>query len=125
VKKFIKISTVAVLLFILAFVGCIYFPAPRPPKEAKIIQQFNEHRAAFEQLRNMLQTDANLRRIAYWGVETEKPFFLGYPTGTNFSIDRFNKYISLFEDVGALAAWRDEGMHADVGIGIWAWGLGR
>jgi len=52
-----------------------------------MIQQFNEHQAAFEQLRDMLQSDANLRRIADWGMETEKPVFPGYPPGTNFSID--------------------------------------
>src|SRR6185437_4127764 len=122
VKKIIKILATAFVFVVLAFGGCAYFFAPRPPKEAKIIQNFNERRAVFEQLRNMLQADTNLTRIAGWGVETRKPFFLGNPPGGNFSVERFNKYLALLKEAGALGAGRSEGKHADPTICIWAWG---
>ncbi|HTA95822.1 MAG TPA: hypothetical protein VK769_06830 [Verrucomicrobiae bacterium] len=122
-KKIIRFLAVIFLFVVLALGGCIYFAAPRPPKEAKLIQNFNEHRADFEQLRDMLQADTNLTRVANWGIETRKPFFLGYPPGGNFSVDRFNKYLALFKETGALAAARGEGKNADASIFVWAWGF--
>jgi hypothetical protein len=122
VKKTIRILAIAFMFIVVAFGGCVYFFAPRPPKEAKLIQNFDEHRATFEQLRDMLQTDTNLTRVASWGIETRKPFFLGYPPGGNFPIDRFHEYLALLKKAGGLAAGRGEGEHADPIIVVWAWG---
>jgi hypothetical protein len=93
-----------------------------PPKETFLIKNFNEHRAAFEQLRDMLLADTNLSRLAEWGVETYKPFFLGYPSEQNFPTDRFNKYLALLKEAGGKAASREEGKHADPSIVVWGWG---
>jgi hypothetical protein len=79
VKTIFNRLAIAFLFVVVAFGGCIYYFAPRPPKETKMIQNFNEHRADFEKLRDMLQVDTNLTRVASWGVETRKPFFLGNP----------------------------------------------
>jgi hypothetical protein len=96
------------------FVGpCVYVGYTRiPPKEAKLLQNFNEHRAAFEQLRDMLLADEHLRRVAGWGVDASKPF----PT------DRLKKYQALLEESGGKMATRSEGEHPDPGIIVWAWG---
>lgn len=106
----------------MAFGGCIYYFAPRPPKEAKLIHNFNEHRIAFEQLRDMLQADTNLSRVASWGVETRKPFFLGYPSEENFPKDRFEQYLALLKQVHGYVGVRDEGTNGDPGIVVWGWG---
>jgi hypothetical protein len=122
VKKTIKFLAVAFLCAVLAFGGCAYFFAPHPPKEAKLVQNFNEHRATFEKLRGMLQADTNLTRIASWGVETRNPVFLGSPPGGNFPTERFNEYLALLKEAGGLLASRDEGVDSDPSIVIWAWG---
>jgi hypothetical protein len=108
----------------LLFVGpCFYVGYTRiPPKEAKLIQNFNKHRAAFEQLRDMLLTDTNLSRVAGWGVETHKPFFLGYPSDKDFPTDRFKKYLALLKEAGGKMATRGKGMNADPAVGVWGWG---
>jgi hypothetical protein len=122
VKKIFKRLAIVLLFVVVAFGGCIYYFAPRPPKEAKLIQKFNEHRVDFEKLRDMLQVDTNLTRVASWGVETRKPFFLGNPPGGNFPVDRYNQYLSLFKQTGGLGASRREGEHDDPSILVWAWG---
>ena len=70
----------------------------------------------------MLQADTNLTRVATWGVETRKPFFLGNPPGGNFSVARYNKYLALLQKVGGFVASRDEGEHPDPSIVVWGWG---
>src|SRR5437899_8848013 len=70
-----------VVLFCLAW--------PRPPKEKDLLQSFYKNRVAFEALRDMLIADVNLRRVAGWGVETRKPFFIGYPSAAVFPLDRY------------------------------------
>ena len=121
VRKTVKILTIICLFLVVAFGGCVYFFAPRPPKEAKLVENFYKHRATFEQLRDMLQADTNLARVASWGIETRKPFFLGYPPGGNFPIERYNEYLTLLKKVGGFAASRDEGEQSDPSIGVWGW----
>jgi hypothetical protein len=122
-KKNIKFLGIAFLFCIMAFGGCVYLIVPRPPKEDKLIQNFNEHRAAFEQLRDMLEVDTNLVAVAKWGVETRKPLFLGYPSEQNFPIKRFNQYLALLKQVNGGAGVRSDGDHAYVGAVVWAWGF--
>ena len=122
VKKVFKRLAIAFLLVIVAMGGCILYLAPRPPKEAKLIQNFNEQWAVFEQLRDMLMADRYLRRVAGWGVDRTKPFFLGYPSEENYPIERFNQYLSLLKRVDGKVAYRHEGEHPDPGVVLWAWG---
>ncbi|MEY4918805.1 MAG: hypothetical protein RL616_2718 [Verrucomicrobiota bacterium] len=105
------------------FSGCVYFFVPRPPKEAQLIQNFNEHRIAFEQLRDMLQADTNLSRVASWGVDTRQPQFLGYPTEQNFPAKRFLQYLALLQQANGYVGVRSDGNHADVGVVVWGRGF--
>jgi hypothetical protein len=108
----------------LLFVGpCVYVSYTRiPPKEAELIQNFNEHRAIFEQLRDMLLADEHLKRVGFEYVETSKPFYLGYPSKEDFPKDRFNKYLALLRAAGGKVAVRSEGDHPDPGVVVWRWG---
>jgi len=122
-KKNVKILGIVFLLGIVVFGGCVCLVAPRAPKEDKLIKNFNEHRAAFEQLRDMLQADTNLSRVASWGVETRQPFFLGYPSEKNFPANRFQQYLILLKQVNGYVGVRSEGNHADVSVVVWGWGF--
>jgi len=93
-----------------------------PPKEVKLIQDFNEHRAAFEQLRDMLLADEQILRVANWGVETRKG--IRVPPEGNFPLNRYNQYLALLKQVGGLVAYRDEGEHPDPGVLVWGYGFG-
>jgi hypothetical protein len=104
------------------FVFLVYLAMPRPPKESKLLQNFYTNRAAFEQLRDMLQADGHLRRVASWGVETTKPFFLGYPSPDVFPVDRYKQYLALLKQTGGLDASRSDGEPADPGVLVWGWG---
>src|SRR5712664_2028951 len=80
-----------------------------PPKEAKLIKNFTEHRAAFEKLRDMLLADTQVRRVADWGVETTKGTFS--PVAGRFPDDRYNQYLGLLKQAGGELAYRVEGEH--------------
>ena len=116
-------SIIKVLVIVLLFAGCIYFLTPKRPKEAALIQNFNEHRAVFEQLRDMLEADTNLSRVASWGVETRNPSFHGYPAETNFPTKRFLQYLALLDQANGQMGIRSSGNHAVVGVGLWASGF--
>jgi hypothetical protein len=95
----------------------------RPPKEAKLLRNFYEHRAAFEHLRDMLLADSNVCRVADWGVETVKPSGIGMPSEGVFPHARFNEYLEWLKQAHGLMAVRSEGSNADPGIMVWAWGF--
>src|ERR1700744_6668871 len=86
------------------FVFLIYLGMSKPPKESILLQDFYKNRAAFEQLRDMLEADARLRRVANWGVEISQPFFLGYPSPNVFPVERFKQYLALLKQTGGRLA---------------------
>jgi hypothetical protein len=110
----------------LLFVGpCFYVGYTRkPPKEVDLINNFNAHRAAFEQLRDMLIADTNISRIGTWGVDIRKPFCMGYPTEKQFPLERFKKYQTLLKEAGGKVLSRREGdtVEPEPSICVWAWG---
>lgn len=114
------------VLILLAGFGCMVFlvclTMPRPPKESDVIQNFYKNRSAFEQLRDMLEEDSRLRRVAGSYVETSNPFYLGGASASGFPMDRYGRYLALLKQVGGYVATRDEGEHCDPGVVVWAWG---
>jgi hypothetical protein len=102
----------------------LYFDyGSRPPAEEKLIANFFAHRAAYERLRDMLLADRQLVRVAKWGVETTKSVGPQTPPTADFSERRYNEYLALFQESGALGASREEGGHPE-GIAVWVWGSG-
>ncbi len=130
VKQHTKGSLRRVLLFclfsailaagLLAFL--VWFAMPRPPKEKQLIQDFHRNRAAFEELRVMLQADERLCRVARWGVEMRNPFYLGEAAGGVLPAERYRRYLVLLKQVGGRVASRDAGKHAHPSVGVWGWG---
>ena len=94
----------------------------KPPKEGKLIENFRAHRDAYERLRDMLQADDQLLRVASWGVETTTSGINVPPEG-DFPVGRYNEYLALLRETGGIGAFRGRGAHPDsVSIGVWASG---
>jgi hypothetical protein len=96
-------------LIAVALIGIVVFilPLSNPPKEEKVIQNFNAHRASFERLRDMLLEDRQLRRVADWGVEASKSIGTSKPPAGDFPLNRYNEYLALLKEIGGVAAFRD------------------
>jgi hypothetical protein len=112
-------AVVITFVTIVGVLGALLFwfvESGRPPKEAKLLEDFHTHRAAFERLRDMLEADTNLARVANWGVETDKGTFT-YVAG-HFPMDRYNAYLALLKETGGIAAARSDGAY------ILLWGSG-
>jgi hypothetical protein len=123
--SWVKWSTIAILGFVaMAGVVLIVLPTSKPPREEKVIENFNTHRPAYERLRTMLLADDQLLRVAEWGVETDSPVGIHHPPEGGFSVDRYHEYLSLFKEVGAMGASRGRrGEHPeDACVLVWAAG---
>ena len=95
-----------------------------PPSEATLLQNFKQHRATFEQLRDMLASDTNLNRIGTWGVNLQKPHFVGRPDSQLIPPERYERYRILLKEVSANMAARDIGNPSEIELTIflWSWG---
>ena len=94
----------------------------RPPTEAKIISNFNNHRATYERLRDMLTEDRKLFRVADWGVETDSG--LEKPHEGRFPAARYDEYLALLKEVNAKGASRRRGETPEPCVLVWASGFG-
>jgi hypothetical protein len=122
--KRILINILLCIAFVIAIFGSLLLYirfASFPPKEANLINNFNQHRATFEQLKDMLIADNDLRRVANWGVETTQG--ISKPPNGNFPLDRYNQYLALLKQVGGAIAYRKEGAHPNPSIGVWGSGF--
>ncbi len=103
----------------------IYILLPnRPPREKMLIENFVSHRSTYERLRDMLQADKQVRRVATWGVETADSVVPHVPPDGGFSADRYKEYLALLGQVGGKGAFRGDGEHSNLGVLVWASGWG-
>lgn len=104
--SWVKWSTISILGFVaIAGLVLIVLPTSKPPREEKVIENFNTNRPAYERLRVLLADD-QLLRVAEWGVETDSPMGIHHPREGGFSVDRYHEYLSLVKEVGAIGASR-------------------
>lgn len=101
----------------------IVFPHKSPPNERQVIQNFNAHRAGFEQLRDMLMEDKKLVRVADWGVQTTTSMPTSERRTGDFPPDRYEQYLSLLKEVGGIGAHRDGNSPPD-DVCIWIFASG-
>lgn len=125
VKRSAKILRIIVCCCVAGAVAiALYFVgSARPPKEAKLIQIFQDHRAEFERLREMLQADTQVVRLASWGVETTDSVVPRIPPEGTFPVDRYMEYMNLLKQVGGHVAYRGKDQHPHLGISLWASGF--
>jgi hypothetical protein len=97
----------------------------KPPKESTLIANFYAHRAGFERLRDLLETDRGLHRVAKWGVDTSGQIGVHMPPEGDFPVIRYNEYLALLKQVDGKLAFRGSGEPPDlVGVGVWSSGWG-
>ena len=107
----------ALLIFVILGLAALLFCAfysPHPPPDAKIIQNFQTHRADFERLRTMLQEDTQLDTVADWGTRMRH--------GASLPTSRYDEYMKHLNQAHAYGACRAEGDPAYPSIMLWGWG---
>jgi hypothetical protein len=78
------------------------------PKDAALVAQFTAHKAAFEELRQMLAKDANLKSVQDWGVSsTSRGFGSSSLTEAGISKDRYDSYMQKLERCRVSSVIRD------------------
>src|ERR1700694_2501943 len=116
---------IIVLLIVVVLGGLLLYvrSGNRPPREKDLIENFHAHRTTYERLRDMLQADEDLLRLASWGVETTKSMGPVAPLEAGFPIDRYDQYLVLLRETGGIGAFRGRGEHPEsVSVGVWASG---
>jgi hypothetical protein len=113
----LSIAVIALLLFISHLVS-------KPPKESKFIENFYNHRAAYEQLRGMLLADSRIAEVADWGVRTTDETVSSKPPYGGLSIDRYHQYLTLLGQIGAKGVSCSKGQESEVRVLLWASGFG-
>lgn len=119
--------TAAIILIFIAVLSGVLFclhSASKPPSDDQLIEDFHTHRMAYEQLREMLASDKKVIRVAKWGVQTVDSPLSKIPPDGGVSISRYEQYLVLMKDTGAIVLYRDtnEGQRSDVEIMVWASG---
>jgi hypothetical protein len=123
--KLLALGVLICIALAFGFLAVVFFifPSKKPPKEMQVIQNFYERRAAFERLRDMLMEDKKLVRVADWGVQTTTSMGTSeHPTG-DFPLDRYNQYLALLKETGAVGAHRDRD-EPPADVCIWAYASG-
>jgi hypothetical protein len=115
----ILFSIVAALVLLL-FISNI---SSRPPKESKVIEDFYNHRAAFDQLRNMLLADKDLTDVADWGVRTVDSPISQMPPEGGVSVSRYHQYLALLREIGARAVASSREKPEEFRVLVWRAGF--
>jgi hypothetical protein len=114
----------AALAVVLCVLGAFIFFSMQPPKENKVIENFEVHRAAYERLRDMILADQQVKAIyAGFGVETTGSGLPHRPSEVNFSAGRYDEYTALLKQVGKGVVFRTEEKQSKLFCVI-AWGAG-
>lgn len=119
-KRFALITSLLLIALCSAF--SYLYVAGIPPDETKLIANFNAHREVYERLREMLLADKTLRRVAAWGVETEKAIGPQIPPD-GLPVERYKEYLQLLKELGAEGATRGDEPSSGSCILVWSAGF--
>jgi hypothetical protein len=87
-----------------------------------LVRQFEENRAAYDRLRDLLVDDVSLRNVGRSGVQMEdSPIYVAPPTAL-ISIAKYQEYMDLLKSTGGTRASRSVGLHPAICIGVAAEG---
>jgi len=114
---FLLLGLIAFVLVLLAVAG-----GRRAPANDGVAQRFHRQKAVYEQLRDMLREDEDVRQIARWGIRTEANPLTETPSVAELSADRYQKYLTLLSTIGALGMTRSNGDDPEICILMWASG---
>jgi len=92
------------------------------PTNEDVAQRFNQKKKIYEQLREMLIEDNEVRIIAPWGVRTTTAPMGQMPPVAELSLERYQEYLALLSDIGATGMLRSDGDDPKICILVWASG---
>ena len=103
--------------FLILLSGC-----GRSPSDQELVQRFEENRAAYDRLRNLLVDDTSVSDVGQPGVQmADSPIHVAPPTPP-VSKEKYQEYMDLLKSTGGIRASRSEGLHAAICIGVYAEG---
>ena len=94
-----------------------------PPSENALIANFQAHRSSYERLRLYLQAEAQLDRLASWGIQANRSWTSFIPPQGDFPRTRFDEYLSLLKEVHGTDVFRTHGAHSELCVGMWGLGF--
>lgn len=116
--KLIGLILFSIVALIASFLAIVTVSS-RPPRQSKITTDFRAHRAGYEQLRKMLLDDRSIDVVAPWGVLTnDSPISKTTPDG-GMPIARYQEYLALFKQVGAIEATHMEEPRKEIRFLVW------
>jgi hypothetical protein len=114
---------VAVVFIVLSVTAFVFFNS-RPPREGKLLKNFEDHRIAYARLRDMfLQDEQVIAVYTRFGVETNRSGLPRPPSEVNFPDSRYDQYVSLLKEVGGSEIFRRPGRNPGICITVWAAGF--
>lgn len=117
----VLIALVLIAIFVLWTAAFFNF---KPPREHKLIENFQKHRSAYEQVQEMLIADREVRAVyTRSGVETTNSGLPHKPGDVNFPASRYKEYVALLDQIGSESVFRYEESKVQI-ICFSAWGGG-
>jgi hypothetical protein len=92
------------------------------PTNEDVAQRFNQKKKIYEQLREMLIEDKEIRQIAPWGTRTTTAPMGQMPPVAELPLERYQEYLALLSDIGATGMLRSDGDDPKICILVWASG---
>jgi hypothetical protein len=116
------------IVFIVLVAVCVglwaVLPSNKPPVEERLLKTFYSNRSTYEHLRDMLQTDGQVRAVyTRFGVETASSGLPHPPSEAHFSSNRYNEYKVLLDQVGSPEVFRRGENNSETCISLWASGF--
>jgi hypothetical protein len=123
-QKLVKRFSITLLaaIFVLAVAVVVARYTGSAPSTESVAERFNEKKADYEQLRDMLAEDKNLRVIAPWGVRIANVPLSQAPPIADLSLDRYQEYLARLSGTGAGGIARSDGDDPNICILVWASG---
>lgn len=90
-----------IFVFFIAILIVTFYIRSRAPSEARMIANFREHKAQFEQLRLMIQQDKRVRSLSSGWLSDQNMNSTDDPMSLGISKQRWARYQSLLKSVGA------------------------
>ena len=88
----------------------------------ELVRRFEENRAAYDRLRDLLVDDVSVRDVGKSGVQMEdSPIHVAPPTPL-ISTARYQEYMDLLKSTGGTRASRSQGLHPAICVGVTAEG---
>ena len=99
------------------------FLSMKPPRENRIIADFQLHRSAYERLRSMLLEDYQVSEISIAGIETPSSLLKRQPSEVNLPVSRYNEYVTLLNKIGRGSVFRMKEKESNL-VCVVVWGAG-